>query len=102
MMDQLAKTSSRWCEVPLLLVATTLVFIEESVYRGFALPPLRRRFGLGAALAISSICFGFLHWGNGVFAIGATSVIGLFFALVFVGRRNLIAVTGRTHCTTCL
>jgi membrane protease YdiL (CAAX protease family) len=80
-------------EVPLLVVATTLVFIEESVYRGFAIPPLRRRFGLGAALAISSICFGFLHWGNGMFAIGATSVIGFFFALVFIWRRNLIVGT---------
>lgn len=80
-------------EVPMLIAATTLVFIEESIYRGFVIPPLRERYGLFSALVLSSIFFGFLHWGNGLFAIGVTSIFGLLSALVFLWRRNLIAVT---------
>lgn len=80
-------------EIPMLVAATALVFIEESLYRGFAIPPLRERYGLLSALIVSSIFFGFLHWGNGLFAIGVTSIFGLLFALVFLWRRNLIAVT---------
>lgn len=80
-------------DIPMLFAATTLIFVEESIYRGFAIPPLRERYGLAGALVVSSFFFGLLHWGNGLFAIGATSVYGLFFALIFLWRRNLIAVT---------
>lgn len=76
-----------------MVAGTTLVFIEESIYRGVAIPSLRARYGLAGAITISSILFGFLHWGNGLFAIGVTSVIGLLFATVFVWRRNLIVGT---------
>lgn len=80
-------------EIPMLIAATTLVFVEESIYRGIAIPPLRTRYGLTGALAISSVLFGFLHWGNGLFAIAVTSVSGVFLGGVFLWRRNLIVGT---------
>ncbi|MDX1578622.1 MAG: CPBP family intramembrane glutamic endopeptidase, partial [Gemmatimonadota bacterium] len=52
-------------EVPLALVGTLLVFVEESVYRGYVLPWLEERRGVGWAVGISSAAFGLLHWGNG-------------------------------------
>jgi len=80
-------------DVPLALAATTLVFVEESIYRGFALPPLAKRRGTIGAIVITSIAFGFLHWGNGVEAILFTAVIGALLATIYVWRRNLVAGT---------
>ena len=80
-------------DVPLAVAATTLVFVEESIYRGFAIPSLKLRYGTTWAVVITSAAFGMLHWGNGVAAILATAVFGLLFAAVFLWRRNLVAVT---------
>lgn len=80
-------------DVALAVAATTLPFVEESIYRGFALARLEGRFGTTAAVVISSIFFGFLHWGNGPFAILATALIGALLACIFVWRRNLVVVT---------
>lgn len=80
-------------DIALMVAGTTLVFIEESIYRGVAIPSLRTRYGLAGAIAISSLAFGFLHWGNGLFAIAVTSVSGVFLGGVFLWRRNLIVGT---------
>lgn len=80
-------------EVPLALAATLLVFVEESLYRGYALPWLEERRGTAWAVGITSAAFGLLHWGNGLEAIAATAVIGALLAGVFVWRRNLVAGT---------
>lgn len=80
-------------EVPLALAATLLVFVEESVYRGYVLPWFEERRGVGWAVGISSAAFGLLHWGNGPGAIVATAVLGALLAGVFLWRRNLVAGT---------
>ena len=80
-------------EVPLALVATLLVFVEESVYRGYVLPWLEERRGVGWAVGISSAAFGLLHWGNGPEAVLATAVLGALLAGVYLWRRNLVAGT---------
>jgi membrane protease YdiL (CAAX protease family) len=77
--------------VPMAVVAAGLVFVEESIYRGFAIPRLSQRFGVTWAIVISSVFFGLLHWGNGVFAIFNGMVYGVFFSGFFFWRRNLVA-----------
>lgn len=80
-------------EVPLALVATLLVFVEESVYRGYVLPWLEERRGVGWAVGVSSAAFGLLHWGNGADAVVATAVLGALLAGIYLWRRNLVAGT---------
>lgn len=80
-------------DVAWALAATGLVFVEESIYRGFALPFLEARWGTGRAVLVTSAAFGLLHWGNGPEAIVITAVIGALLAGIFVWRRNLVAGT---------
>jgi len=67
-------------------------FVEETLYRGYALPLLRRRFGVVGALAISCLCFGLLHWMGGIWYILLTGfVAGGMLAALFLWRGNVIA-----------
>lgn len=77
--------------IPMAVVAVAFVFVEESIYRGFAIPRLSQRFGVTWAIVISSVFFGLLHWGNGGFAILNGMVYGVFFSGFFLWRRNLVA-----------
>lgn len=80
-------------DIPLAVAGVTLVFIEESIYRGFALPIIRAKTGIVLAVLITSAAFGLLHWGNGIEAIFSTTSIGILLAVIFLWRRNLIAAT---------
>lgn len=80
-------------EAGLTLAATTVVFVEESIYRGYALPFLEERRGAPAAVVVTSVAFGLLHWGNGLEALLSTPVLGALLAGIFVWRRNLVAGT---------
>lgn len=83
-----------YSEIPMIAAATSLIFIEESIYRGFGLNVLESSYGLIRAVIISSIFFGFLHWGNGVQAIVYTFVVGVILAIMYLWRnKNLIPVT---------
>lgn len=66
--------------------------VEETLYRGFALQALRRRFGVAAAVALSCAFFGLLHWTGGVWYMLLTGGVagGLFCALA-VWRKGLAA-----------
>lgn len=81
----------RASETPLLAVATTFVVVEESVYRGYGLPPLVRRVGAAPGLLLMGALFGVLHWGNGVLAIFFTGTLGVLFGVLFLNRRTLVA-----------
>lgn len=72
----------------LLVVAISLVFVEESIYRGYALSRLASRYGTTAAVLVSSVFFGLLHAGNGLFALAYTTLAGVFFALVYLRLAN--------------
>jgi membrane protease YdiL (CAAX protease family) len=78
--------------VPMAVVAAGFVFVEESVFRGFAIPRLSTPFGVTRAVAISSVFFGLLHWGNGGFAVLNGIVFGILFSGFFLWRRTLVAV----------
>ena len=67
-------------------------FVEESLYRGYALQRLQGRYGLALAVFISSAFFGLLHWAGGFWYILLTGfVAGGLFAGLRVWRRTLIA-----------
>lgn len=80
-------------DVALAAAATGLVFVEESIYRGYALPFLAERRGTLLAVLVTSLAFGPLHWGNGLGAILFASVWGVLLAGIFLWRRNLVAGT---------
>lgn len=80
-------------EVGMAMAATLLVFVEESIYRGYALPFFEDRWGTLGAVLVTSAAFGLLHWGNGPEAIVVTAALGALLAGIFVWRRNLMAGT---------
>lgn len=80
-------------EFGLTLAATTVVFVEESIYRGYALPFFEERWGTATAVVVTSAAFGPLHWGNGVAAMLNAIVYGVLLAGIFLWRRNLVAGT---------
>jgi uncharacterized protein len=67
-------------------------FVEEGIYRGYALTRLFGRFSQPVAIVISCVFFGLLHWSGGFWYILLTGIVagGLFTGL-FTWRRNIIA-----------
>lgn len=80
-------------EFGLTLAATTVVFVEESIYRGYALPFFEKRWGTLAAVLVTAAAFGPLHWGNGVVGMLNATAYGVLLAGIFLWRRNLVAGT---------
>ena len=79
--------------VPFFLANVLLApFVEESLYRGYALERLQQRYGLALAVVISCAFFGLLHWAGGFWYILLTGFVagGLFVGLR-VWRGTLIA-----------
>lgn len=67
-------------------------FVEESLYRGYALERLQQRYGLPLAVAVSTAFFGLLHWAGGFWYILLTGIVaGGLFAGLRVWRRTLVA-----------
>jgi membrane protease YdiL (CAAX protease family) len=67
-------------------------FVEENLYRGYAIPRLKQTFGLPGALLISCLSFGLLHWAGGFWYIALTGVVaGGVLGGVFVWRNNIVA-----------
>ncbi len=67
-------------------------FVEENIYRGYALTRLAPRHGMPVAIVISCIFFGLLHWTGGFWYIVLTGVVagGLFCGLL-AWRKNIYA-----------
>ncbi len=67
-------------------------FVEEALYRGYALPRLVDRFGLPFGLALHAIGFGLLHWSGGAWYMLLTGVVaGGLLAALALWRRDLAA-----------
>lgn len=78
--------------IPWLIGATIFAgIVEESIYRGYAIRRLSLRMGTVLALLISSIFFGFLHWGEGLWAMVGAMILGALLAGIFIWRRNLLS-----------
>ena len=82
--------------VPFFLANVVLApFVEESLYRGYALDHLQERYGLPLAVIISCAFFGLLHWAGGFWYILLTGVVA---GGLFAGLR---AVAGHARRTVC-
>jgi membrane protease YdiL (CAAX protease family) len=67
-------------------------FVEENLYRGYALTRWFARFSKPVAVLLSCFFFGLLHWAGGFWYILLTGIVaGGLFAGLFTGRKNLIA-----------
>jgi membrane protease YdiL (CAAX protease family) len=79
--------------VPFFLANVLLApFVEESLYRGYALDRLQQRYGMTLAIIISCAFFGLLHWAGGFWYILLTGVVaGGLFAGLRVWRGALVA-----------
>ncbi|TXT58758.1 MAG: membrane protein of unknown function [Promethearchaeota archaeon] len=71
------------------LIVTPLVFVEESVFRGFAYRTFKDRYSTAGILVFSSLLFGLMHIGNGLNAMIVTSIIGALYFSIFLNSKNL-------------
>lgn len=68
-------------------------FVEERLYRGYALTSLKKKFGTTNAIIISSIFFGLLHWMGGFWYMIITGgILGLLFGAIAAKKENIVLV----------
>ena len=65
-------------------------FVEESIFRGYVITVLRRRWGQVIAILISTLFFGLYHISYGVAGVFRTMFQGLVFALLFARSHSLL------------
>jgi membrane protease YdiL (CAAX protease family) len=80
--------------IPFFLANVVLApFVEESLYRNYALTMFLEKYGTTAGIFLTSIMFGLLHWVGGGWYILMTGIfVGLPFAIITVKRKNIIWV----------
>jgi len=84
-----------------LLVFIVQSFFEEVVFRSYLMPAIDSRFGMWAALIISSLAFGALHLSNSnIQILGAINIVvaGLLLGALFLKYDNVWAASG-LHCS---
>ena len=80
--------------VGLFFIANVLLapLVEETVYRGIALPLLGVHVGVFWAAVLSCLLFGLLHWAGGFWYVLLTGIVaGGLFAGLFYWREGLLA-----------
>ncbi len=66
--------------------------VEETLYRGVAIPVLGERYGLPAALLLSCVAFALLHWAGGFWYMLMTGLLaGGCFAALYHWRGGIVA-----------
>lgn len=66
--------------------------VEETLYRGYAIPVLTRSLGAPRAVALSCALFGLLHWAGGAwYMVLVGGVAGGTFSALFLWRGGLLA-----------
>ncbi len=79
--------------LPLFFVANVILApaVEESLYRGYAVPRLNARWGAVVAIIVSSVFFGLLHWAGGAWYMLATGlVVGVPFAILSLRAKSIV------------
>ncbi|WP_052342642.1 CPBP family intramembrane glutamic endopeptidase [Bacillus sp. EB01] len=74
-------------------VSWTAGITEEIIYRGFLIFAFQQLFpqlGIWMVLILSSILFGLAHTYQGISNVIRTSIIGLFFALLYISLDSII------------
>jgi membrane protease YdiL (CAAX protease family) len=80
--------------IPLFFVANVLLapMVEETIYRGLGLRELTLRHGRTAAVVLSCVAFGLLHWTGGLWYMVLTGVVaGGSFTALALWRGGLVA-----------
>jgi len=80
--------------IGLFFIANVLLapLIEETLYRGYAIPLLTTHLGLAWAVALTCLSFGLLHWPGGVWYMLLTGVVaGGAFSGLFLWRDGILA-----------
>jgi uncharacterized protein len=78
--------------VPFFIANVVLApFVEESIYRGYAISQLKQHFGVPITFILSCLFFGVLHWTGGFWYMLLTGIVaGGIFAGLFLWRRNIV------------
>jgi len=80
--------------IGLFFIANVLLapLVEETLYRGIAIPLLSTHLGLLWAVVLTCIFFGLLHWAGGFWYMLLTGVVaGGVFAVLFCWRGSVLA-----------
>lgn len=80
--------------IGLFFVANVLLapLVEETLYRGIAIPLLTNHFGVLWAVVLSCVLFGLLHWAGGLWYMLLTGVVaGGAFSGLFYWRGGVLA-----------
>lgn len=82
-------------QIGLFFVANVLLapFVEESLYRNYALLNFLGKYSKLPSVIVVSIFFGLLHWSGGLWYMLITALfVGVPFGLIAANRRNIILV----------
>lgn len=80
--------------IGLFFIANVMLapLVEETLYRGYAIPLLSAHFGVAWAVGITCLLFGLLHWPGGIWYMLLTGgVVGGAFAGLFLWRDGILA-----------
>jgi hypothetical protein len=80
--------------IGLFFIANVLLapLVEETLYRGIAIPLLTRHLGVGWAVVLSCVFFGLLHWAGGLWYMLLTGLVaGGAFAGLYYWRAGILA-----------
>lgn len=80
--------------IGLFFIANVLLapLVEETLYRGIAIPLLTTHLGVGWAVVLSCVLFGLLHWAGGLWYMLLTGVVaGGAFAGLYYWRAGILA-----------
>lgn len=80
--------------ISVFLIANVFLapLVEETLYRGIAIPALAKRLGQLRAVVITCVFFGLLHWTGGVWYMLLTGFFaGGIFACLFIWRKGILA-----------
>ena len=79
----------RW--VDLTLDLALVGFLEETIFRGYMETVLRRlNCGTFLIVLISSVCFGLIHWSNGLHSVVATALFGAVYMGFYLKLRSTL------------
>ncbi|WP_367897995.1 lysostaphin resistance A-like protein [Leptospira sp. WS58.C1] len=80
-------------QIPIFFVANVLLapYVEENLYRNFALSDFLHKFGKLKSIVLTSLFFGLLHWTGGFWYILMTAIfVGVPFAILTVQSQSII------------
>lgn len=79
--------------IGLFFVANVLLapLVEETLYRGVAVPMLSTHLGVVWAVGLTCVAFGLLHWAGGFWYMLLTALAGGVFAGLYLWRGGILA-----------